>query len=117
MKDKTVHILLAAYNGERYIEDQIGSLMNQTADNWKLLVRDDCSHDNTVRIIEEYRRNHPEKIVFLGTDAHNRGVKNNFNFLLQASDSDYCMLCDQDDVWLPDKLEVTISRMIAQEER
>lgn len=117
MKDKTVHILLAAYSGERYIEDQIGSLMNQTTDNWKLLVRDDCSHDNTVRIIEEYRRNHPEKIVFLGTDAHNRGVKNNFNFLLQASDSDYCMLCDQDDVWLPDKLEVTLSRMIAQEER
>ena len=52
--DKKIDILMATYNGEKYIKEQIDSIIGQTYQNWQLIIRDDCSNDQTITIIDEY---------------------------------------------------------------
>ena len=110
-KSRQVDILLATYNGDKYLRQQIDSILNQTYENWKLIVRDDGSTDNTTSIIEGYRDIVPDKIVVLNDDLGKLGVTNNFAKLLEHSQSDYTMLADQDDIWLPRKIELTYNKM------
>ncbi len=104
-------ILLSTYNGEKYLADQIESILAQTDHDWKLLIRDDGSCDKTNSIIDQYTQNYPDKINRLTADK-NLGVVGSFGALLQACDTDYMFLCDQDDVWLPTKIEDTKRKMI-----
>ncbi|MCX6660415.1 MAG: glycosyltransferase [Candidatus Bathyarchaeota archaeon] len=106
-----IDVLLATYNGEKYLREQIDSILSQTYKNWNLLVRDDGSSDNTIRIIESYRDLVPDRIVVLKDDLGNLGVIRNFSKLLGYSHSDYIMLSDQDDMWLPRKIELTYKKM------
>jgi len=108
---------MAAYNGEKYIEEQIASILNQTSKNWKLFISDDGSRDSTVHIIESYRDRYPDKIFIIEKNQENVGSKDRFEYLLKASDAYYFMFCDQDDVWIPGKVEVTYSRMLALENK
>ncbi len=111
--DKTVTILLATYNGEHFIAEQIESLLNQTYNNWRLIVRDDNSTDNTPVIIAKYQKQYPEKITIIPSNSANLGSVLNFNALLTfAKDDEYIMFCDQDDKWLPDKIEDTLNAML-----
>jgi glycosyltransferase involved in cell wall biosynthesis len=112
--DKTVYILMATYNGDKFIKEQIESILNQTYQNWKLIIHDDNSKDNTVKIIKEYIYKYPEKIVFIDDKISTGGAKENFTYLLNKIDDnyDYVMFCDQDDVWIENKIELTLNKMI-----
>ena len=106
-----IDILMAAYNGERYISEQIESILSQTFTDWRLLIRDDGSTDNTPAIIEDYAAKYPGKIEIVHDDVVCKNSTKNFFELLKHADSDYVMFSDQDDVWLPYKVQITYDYM------
>ncbi len=103
---KKVDILLATYNGERYLKEQIDSILNQTYKNFNLIVSDDCSTDSTRKILKAYaQKDNRIKIIF---QEKNIGSNKNFEFLLTQIESEYYMFSDQDDVWNKNKVEISI---------
>lgn len=103
-----IAILLATYNGLPYIREQIESLMNQTYQDWHLYIHDDESCDGTVEVLQEYKKKYPNKISIV--DGGRTGsAKNNFLYLLNQVESSIYMFCDQDDVWLSNKIETEIN--------
>jgi glycosyltransferase involved in cell wall biosynthesis len=100
----TIDIILGTYNGEKYLREQVESILAQTIKDWRLLIRDDGSNDGTVAIIQDYVKHHPGKIIQVDPDGENLGVVANFGRLMEVSSADYVMFCDQDDVWYPDKI-------------
>lgn len=106
---------MATFNGEKFISEQLNSILGQTTQNWTLLVRDDGSYDKTVDIVGEYARI-DSRIILLKDDYGNIGVNANFSKLLNFAstyiDSQYFCFADQDDVWFPNKLEVMLSELI-----
>lgn len=109
-------ILMATYNGEKYIERQLQSIIQQTCPDWKLTVRDDGSTDRTREILERYAARYPEKITLKGK-GENLGARRNFLSLLSESRADYIFFSDQDDIWREDKLAVTLGAMKETERR
>ena len=112
-----INVLLATYNSSEFIREQLDSLFEQTNQDWKLDVRDDCSTDNTLDIIKEYQEKYPQRIVIVDNLNISLRAYMNFVTLLQAADADYYMFCDHDDVWLPQKIEVSLKRMHEIEEK
>ncbi len=106
-----ITILLATYNGERYINAQIDSILQQTEQNFVLRIQDDCSTDGTYSIISDYAEKYPEKVLIQKCAKNTGGAKWNFLELMTTYQDDYVMLCDQDDVWLPNKIELTLRAM------
>lgn len=106
-----VDILLAAYNGEKYISEQLESILCQTYSDIRILIRDDGSTDHTLDIIRTYEQKEPERIHVFENHPATGSAKANFFRLLQDADSDYIMFCDQDDIWNSDKVELTLNRM------
>ena len=109
MTDK-VAILLATYNGETYIREQIDSLLRQSYTEWNLFIHDDGSTDRTPEIIRDYERIYPDRIHVLSGKPCG-GAKENFFYIMRQVTAPYVMFCDQDDVWLPEKIEETLSQM------
>ena len=104
-------ILLACYNGEKYIEDQILSIINQSYSNWHLIIRDDGSTDRTKDIIQHYK-NIDKRIGIIEDDKGNLGPSMNFGALLQFAyekNFEIFFFCDQDDIWSKDKLAVQVA--------
>ena len=99
-----IAILLATYNGEKYLPEQLNSLFLQTFTDFVVFVHDDGSSDGTMEILKKYEHNNPEKLRIL-TYAGTGGARNNFYSLIERVDADYYMFCDQDDFWLPEKIE------------
>lgn len=106
-----IDILLSTYNGEKFLEKQITSILNQSFVNWTLYIRDDGSSDHTLAIIDNYIKEYPEKIIKICDGGKNIGTLHSFEVLLTQSNSPYIMFCDQDDIWLPDKIEITLNKM------
>ncbi len=106
-----IDILLPLYNGERYLSQQLDSIFGQSYKNWRLLVRDDGSTDNSVAIIKEYISKYPKKIVLIEDQYGNKGTTGCINIILGYVCSGYFMFCDQDDIWEPNKIEVTMKEM------
>lgn len=108
---KKVQVLLSAYNGEHYIEEQIRSILEQSWSEVTVLIRDDGSRDGTVHIVKRMIGEHPERIGLIEGD--NLGVVGSFFELLKqaAPDADFYCFCDQDDVWLPHKVESAVNRL------
>lgn len=115
-KTQGLAILLATYQGERYLRAQLDSLTAQTCADWKAFVHDDGSQDGTMDILREYVRRDPERFCLIDAPSTG-GAKNNFLFLTAQVQAPYYMYCDQDDVWLPDKIERTMDRMRELESR
>lgn len=111
-----VDILIATYNGEKFLSEQLQSILEQTHQNIRIIVRDDNSADGTRQLIETFCRNHPNKITLLPRDK-NLGIKGNFSALMEQADADYVMLSDQDDKWMPDKVEKTLKKMLEVEKK
>lgn len=109
MRKDRVAILLATYNGEEYLREQIDSLYSQTYSGWSLYIHDDGSTDNTMAIINDYSSRHDNITVFDYPSRH--GARDNFFSLIQAVDADYYFFCDQDDVWLPGKIATEMEKM------
>jgi glycosyltransferase involved in cell wall biosynthesis len=106
-----ISILLASYNGEKFITEQLDSLYRQTVQDFKLFICDDKSTDNTVSIISGYAEKRPGKISIEQNENNTGGAKHNFMKMMIEHKDDYVMLCDQDDVWLPDKIEKSLRKM------
>ena len=110
-----IDILLATYNGQAYLREQIDSILAQSNQDWRLIIRDDGSSDNTVSIVEKYAAEYPDKIKLITDSDGNLGASLNFGKLLEYADTEYIMFSDQDDVWLPNKIELTLNAMKAAE--
>lgn len=116
----SVAVLLASYNGERYIREQLESLLKQTYPHVSIYVHDDGSTDGTVSIVEELEGTSGGKIRLLAYENPYKGSCGNFFSLIQYAkehlNEQYFMFSDQDDVWLPDKIEKELRKLIQMEE-
>lgn len=98
-----VAVLLSTYNGESYLQEQLDSLLRQDFKNFKIYVRDDGSSDNTVNIIEQYC--HKDNRLIRIRSEGNVGCAASFLTLVKSVNADVYLFCDQDDVWLPNKIQ------------
>ena len=105
MENKKIDILMATYNGEKYLVEQLDSIINQTYHNWNLLIRDDNSTDKTLEIIQNYHKK-DKRIKILKDNKGNLGIVRNFEELLKSSESEFIMFSDQDDIWVENKLDM-----------
>lgn len=112
-----VDILLSTYNGEKYLEELITSLVNQSWTHWQLRVRDDGSTDRTPEMIKECAEKFPGRIFLLEDGKSRLGPTLSFASLLENCRNNYIMLCDQDDVWLQNKVEMTLDAMLRLEDQ
>ena len=99
---------MATYNGEKYVKEQIDSIIHQTYENWKLLIRDDNSTDKTLEILKEYEKK-DKRIKVIEDKKGNLGFVKNFEELLIYSNKEWVMFSDQDDYWLENKIEKYVS--------
>lgn len=103
-----VNILMSTYNGQEFLAEQIRSIQAQTFTDWVLLIRDDGSRDRTREIIADFAQQ-DSRIHLINPDStENLGVIKSFHALVQYQRADVYFFSDQDDVWLPDKLQVTL---------
>lgn len=115
--NQTVAILMATYNGEQYISEQIDSILKQTYEDWVIYISDDGSDDKTLEILADYLNKYQSKIKLINVGGH-RGAKGNFTFLIhQIKEHSYYMFCDQDDVWLENKIEQELNVMLMLEKQ
>lgn len=106
-ENKLVAICMSTFNGEQYLEEQLQSLFNQTYSNIKIYVRDDGSTDETKQILEKYK----DKITII-ENTQNLGVTQSFFYLLNSiNNAEYYAFCDQDDIWLPNKIERAVEKL------
>lgn len=98
-------VAMAVYNGERYIREQVDSVLERMGDNDELVISYDASTDNTKQIIDDYSsRDHRVRVV----ENHTPGVRNNFNNAVNACKGRYVFLSDQDDLWIGDKINAMV---------
>lgn len=116
MEPAAIDILMSTYNGEKHLGEQIDSLFRQTFGGWRLLVRDDGSTDATPDILREYARRFPERILFPEA-GENLGARESFSRLAERSAASHVMFCDQDDVWLPEKVGISMRNIRELENR
>lgn len=102
-----IDILLATYNGAQYISAQIRSLQNQTFQDWKLIVHDDGSTDGTLHILRNFMKD-DARIVIVEDEKRFHCAEKNFMYLLTKSTAPFCICCDQDDIWLENKLQLML---------
>ena len=107
--EEKIDILLATYNGEKYLKEQLDSILNQTYKNIRIIISDDCSKDTTPEILKEYQKK--DDRIELHIQKNNLGVVKNIEFLLKEVKSPYYMLADQDDYWLPEKAEKSLEKL------
>jgi len=116
MAHPLVEILLSTHNGEKYLNALLDSICCQTYDNWRVLIRDDLSNDKTLEIILDYKNLYPDKFLIIDNFDDNcilhLGPSLSFGRLLETSTADYLAFCDQDDLWIPDKLELQMKTMM-----
>ena len=105
-----IAILMATYNGEYFLQEQIESILDQSYTDWSLFIHDDGSSDGTNAIIDDYVVRYPEKI-FRVYGASCGCARDNFFFLMREVEADFYMFCDQDDVWMPEKVRKTYISM------
>ena len=111
MNPKKISIVLCTCNGAAYLREQIDSLLAQTYPFHELIVQDDCSTDDTGRIVHAYRQQYPERNIRFFGNRQQLGFNRNFLSALQRATGDYIACCDQDDIWMPDKLETLMREM------
>ena len=115
MQSSAIAILMASYNGEKYLAAQMDSLLGQTFRDWHLYIHDDGSEDGTVALVQEYAGRYPEKITLLEYPPEGSACRN-FLSLLERVEAPYYMFCDQDDVWKEEKIALEWAQMKKLEE-
>ena len=98
-------ILLAVYNGEKHLPQLLDSLKSQTDQDFTVLVQDDGSDDGTPSLLSELFRSDPRFVCGSESGCH-LGAAGNFLSLIRQADADFVFLCDQDDIWFPEKISV-----------
>jgi len=110
-----VDVLLATYNGARFVDSQIQSILEEAGPGCRLLIRDDGSIDGTLSLVKRYTDRAAGKIVLLEDDRGHLGACGNFSALLSHASADYVVFCDHDDVWLPGRITKPLERIKALE--
>lgn len=109
-----VNIVMSAYNGEKYIREQLDSLLRQDYENCEIYVRDDGSKDDTVKILREYEKEHGIHVI----EGKNQGFSASFFEVLRAAEEgDYWSFCDQDDIWFPEKIRFAVKWLDQQDQK
>ena len=111
MRSPKISIVLCTCNGEAYLRGQIDSLLAQTYPFHELIVQDDCSTDSTGHIIRSYQQRYPERDIRFYANPQRMGFNKNFLTALQRAGGDYIACCDQDDIWVENKLETLVREM------
>jgi glycosyltransferase involved in cell wall biosynthesis len=106
-----IEVLLATYNGDRFLREQINSILAQDYSNIRVLARDDGSTDETAEILSEYAGKYPDRFRVMPASAATGSAKENFLLLMKTSTADHICFSDQDDVWLPEKVRKTKEAM------
>ena len=101
-----VSITMCTYNGEQFLREQLDSLITQDYKNYELIIVDDCSTDTTWSILEKYAKKHTQ--ISLYSNETNLGFKKNFERALTLAKGEFIALCDQDDVWFPNKISTLV---------
>ena len=101
-----VSVVIATYNGEKYLRQQLDTILEQTYPVYEILIKDDCSTDKTVSIALEYQKINSN--INIVVNPENVGVWTNFLEGFFMAKGDYIAYCDQDDLWLPDRIEKMI---------
>ena len=116
-KNPKVQILLATFNGEKFLREQLDSIVNQEYKSWELLIHDDGSIDNTIQILNEYENNYPKKVKLLNDQRVFSSASKNFFHLIENRSKEANLYCfsDQDDIWHKSKLRIIVERYISQE--
>jgi len=109
MYNQKVSIAMCTYNGERFLKEQIDSILNQSYKNFELIITDDCSSDKTIEIIKEYLK-HDDRIKLFQNEK-NLGFIKNFEKAISLCSGEYIALADQDDIWKGNKLEVFLKEL------
>ena len=104
--DKMTAVLLATYNGGKYIAELLDSLLAQDDRDFRCFAHDDGSKDETIEILRKYKNEHPDFLTIIDS-APTGSPKGNFMFLLKEVESEYYMFCDQDDVWHDNKVSIS----------
>jgi glycosyltransferase involved in cell wall biosynthesis len=115
MSKPNIDILLATYNGARFLSLQLDSLINQTYSPIHIYIRDDSSKDDTLQIVKLYQHQYPEKITLIEGENNINKATGNFSILMNYSTADYILFSDQDDIWELDKVEKMYQKIIAVE--
>ncbi|MDG2271211.1 MAG: glycosyltransferase family 2 protein [Halioglobus sp.] len=108
--EERVDILLSTFNGERYFLEQIRSVLDQSHQNIRVIIRDDGSTDGTVALVKQQQKK-DSRIQFIENTAGNLGPARSFMELLRHSTAPYIMFCDQDDVWRARKVQISIAAL------
>lgn len=106
--DKLVSIAMTTYNGEKYLREQLDSIYNQTYKNIEVIVCDDRSTDKTPEILEEYKQKYGLQYYINET---NLGYVKNFENAVSLCSGEFIALSDQDDIWLPEKIETLVNEI------
>lgn len=106
-----IDILMAVYNGEKYLGEQIASILAQSETDWRLIINDDCSRDRSYEIAEDYAEKYPDKIILHRSSTPTGSAQANFMSMLPLAQSEYIMFSDQDDFWERDKIKLTMGKM------
>lgn len=115
-----VDILMATYNGEKYIKKQLDSILSQSYEDIRLHISDDFSTDTTWEILAEYQKTYPKKVSLYQNTSGKKGAKWNFLYLMdivKETGANYVMFADQDDIWYANKVEKTLYTMQVLEQR
>lgn len=108
-----VNIVISTYNGEKYIKEQLDSLLAQSYENIEIYVRDDGSSDQTMQILETYKDKHGIHVY----QGKNKGFAASFFDVLEyANEGDYWAFCDQDDIWYPNKIKLAVEWLDSQDQ-
>lgn len=103
-----ISVVMTTYNGEKYVEEQLESIRKQTRAANEVLIFDDCSLDETVEVVKKYIDNNSLSGWKISKNITNKGWKKNFFDGIKKATGDYIFLCDQDDIWILDKIEKMI---------
>ena len=101
---------MPSYNSEKYISESIKSIINQTYTNWELIITDDFSSDNTVKVVESFIKN--DKRIKLYVLKSNQGAGAARNNSIKMAKGRFIAFCDSDDQWKKNKLEIQLNMMI-----
>lgn len=104
-----VSVAMASYNGAKYIGEQIETIANQSYKNIEIIIVDDCSQDSTITIIKEYQTLYPFIHLFL--NDKNSGVTKTFETAISYCKGEFIAFSDQDDIWLPNKIEKLVNEI------
>lgn len=109
LKNKTVSVVMCTYNGEKYLREQLDSIIAQTYPVLELIIQDDGSTDGTKSILNDYAARYPYVDVYYNDVS--KGINGNFISCIRRAKGDYIAIADQDDIWEPDKLSVQIEQI------